>query len=247
MEDQLFIFDPGTHTCKSPIPTRFEHLLGSVDKIEQYLTIHSQEDIVNINKLLEQTLNLQISNIISRVIAQVIGEHGDGFITIKGTEDGELHVYTPGIGAVADDIVDAGATGSLSAKLRRATQGLEDLKTMIVLAAGSQVQIEGTSRTIEQEVIDKASADNSEVITAVGGKKLCLVNIAFTVSAAADIYLNSNANHMTGEMDFGNTNEPRGFVTNNGDFPLKTVSGEGFFIESTTAARIRGFVTYYEE
>src|SRR5262245_49790936 len=38
-------------------------------------------------------------------------------------------------GAVADAIVAAGATGSISAKLRRVTQGLEDLKTLIVLAA----------------------------------------------------------------------------------------------------------------
>ena len=41
------------------------------------------------------------------------------------------------LGAVADAIVAAGATGSISAKLRRATQGLEDLKTGIILAAGS--------------------------------------------------------------------------------------------------------------
>lgn len=40
-------------------------------------------------------------------------------------------------GANADAIVAAGAVGSIQAKLRRATQGLEDLKTMIVLAAGS--------------------------------------------------------------------------------------------------------------
>jgi hypothetical protein len=41
------------------------------------------------------------------------------------------------LGANADAIVAAGAAGSLSAKLRRVTQGLEDLKTLIVLAAGS--------------------------------------------------------------------------------------------------------------
>lgn len=41
-----------------------------------------------------------------------------------------------GLGALADAIVAAGGTGSLSAKLRRATQGLEDLKTLVVLAAG---------------------------------------------------------------------------------------------------------------
>jgi hypothetical protein len=41
-----------------------------------------------------------------------------------------------GIGGTADAIVAAGASGSLSAKLRRVTQGLEDLKTLQVLAAG---------------------------------------------------------------------------------------------------------------
>jgi len=41
------------------------------------------------------------------------------------------------LGAAADAIVAAGAVGSISAKLRRATQGLEDLKTTIVLAAGT--------------------------------------------------------------------------------------------------------------
>ena len=41
------------------------------------------------------------------------------------------------IGTAADAIVAAGAVGTLSAKLRRTTQGLEDLKTLIVLAAGT--------------------------------------------------------------------------------------------------------------
>lgn len=41
------------------------------------------------------------------------------------------------LGANADAVVAAGATGSISAKLRRLTQGVEDLKTTIVLAAGS--------------------------------------------------------------------------------------------------------------
>ena len=43
------------------------------------------------------------------------------------------------IGQSSDAIVAAGATGSISAKLRRATQGLEDLKTLIVLAAGTAI------------------------------------------------------------------------------------------------------------
>lgn len=43
------------------------------------------------------------------------------------------------IGQTSDAIVAAGETGSVAAKLRRATQGLEDLKTLIVLAAGTNL------------------------------------------------------------------------------------------------------------
>jgi hypothetical protein len=41
------------------------------------------------------------------------------------------------LGANADAVVAAGAAGSMSAKLRRITQGLEDLKSLLVLAAGN--------------------------------------------------------------------------------------------------------------
>jgi hypothetical protein len=42
-------------------------------------------------------------------------------------------------GGVGDAIVAPGAVGTNSAKLRRATQGLEDLKSLIVLAAGTNI------------------------------------------------------------------------------------------------------------
>lgn len=48
-----------------------------------------------------------------------------------------LTVPADPFGVNADAVVAAGAAGSISAKLRRATQGLEDLKTLIVLAAGA--------------------------------------------------------------------------------------------------------------
>lgn len=50
-----------------------------------------------------------------------------------------LAALNTAFGANADAIVAAGATGSIHAKLRRMTQGLEDLKTLIVLAAGTNV------------------------------------------------------------------------------------------------------------
>ena len=225
MEDRYFSFNPGTHTCRAPEVTTFEHRLGFAAKLEQYLTIHNQEDIVNVNKLLEQTLNLQISNIISRVIAQVIGETSAGFVTIKGTDDGALHVYLAGSDPTNPIDVTIGVGANLIGK----------------------VQIEGSSHEVKRAAISESTIDNNQIIAAVAGKKLCIVNLAFTVAAEADIYLNSDANHLSGPMDFGAASEPRGFVSNHGDFPLKTISGEGFFIESDTVAQISGYVTYYEE
>lgn len=54
-----------------------------------------------------------------------------------GTIDADV-VTVPAdpFGANADAMVAAGAVGSMQAKLRRVTQGLEDLKTMTALAAG---------------------------------------------------------------------------------------------------------------
>jgi len=203
MEQEYLKYDPGTRTHKTPMPTDFGHLLKFVTKVENFLGLHSQADITNINSQLDQTLNLMISNIIQRVIAQIVGQTGTGFITIKGTDEGALHV------AVQSDV--------------------------------------SSSKTVKRAVISENTAANNEIITAVAGKQLCIVNLALTIAAEANIYLNSNANHMTGSMDFGAASEPRGLVSNHGNFPLKTILGEGFFIESDTVAVLSGFVIYYEE
>ena len=75
-------------------------------------------------------------------------------------------------GAVADAIVAAGAAGTLSAKLRRATQGLEDLKSLIVLAAGAniigQVSInqttDGTTNKVRATATQKPSYGTTVVL-----------------------------------------------------------------------------------
>lgn len=92
MDNQYFSFNPGTNTCRSPIPVKFDYLLSFVDRIEQYLALHNQEEIININSQLDHTTNLMISNIIQRAIAQIVGDRNGGFITIKGTAEGALHV-----------------------------------------------------------------------------------------------------------------------------------------------------------
>jgi len=99
MDREHFIFNPGTNTCQAPLPTKFEHVLKFVTKAESFKTLHSHEDITNVNQILEETLNLQISNIIQRVVAQIIGESTRGFTTIKGTDDGALHVHVTNLEA----------------------------------------------------------------------------------------------------------------------------------------------------
>jgi hypothetical protein len=80
----------------------------------------------------------------------------DAALPAGGNNIGDVDVLTlpaDPLGANADAIVAAGAAGSISAKLRRVTQGLEDLKTLIVLAAGSaligKVQLRNPGNTVD--------------------------------------------------------------------------------------------------
>jgi len=97
MEDLYYSFDPATQTSRAPMPTEFEHLLGFVTKDERFLTIHNQEELIDIDQQLDQTLNLQVSNIISRVIAQLLGLSDLGWRTIKATPEGALKVAIDGL------------------------------------------------------------------------------------------------------------------------------------------------------
>ena len=246
MEDQHYIFDPRTNTCKAPVPDIFEHLLGFISKIENFIALHSQTDITNINSQLDQTLNLMISNIIQRVIAQVIGKTDDGFETIKATDDGELHVHAPGIGAISDAIVAAGAVGSLSAKLRRVTQGLEDLKTGITLTSAGTVQIEGTSQTMLFKAISISGSSTHDIIAVATGKSHHITSIMFTVAGDVSVTLRDETEVLSGVMNFGGTNEPFGMCHNFGFIPLKCNSEKKFQITLDAAIQVSGVVTYYD-
>jgi PPE-repeat protein len=122
MKDLFFHFDPGTTTSRAPMPTDFRHLLGWAPKDERYIVIHNQEQLIDIDAQLDQTLNLQVSNIIQRVIAQIIGLTAQGWKTIKATEAGALMVALDGI--ISDtktlvtakiDIVPAATTFTITA------------------------------------------------------------------------------------------------------------------------------------
>ncbi|MBA7685005.1 hypothetical protein ES703_93418 [subsurface metagenome] len=225
MENEYFSFNPGTHTCRTPMPTRFEHLLGWVDKLEQYLTIHNQEDIVNINKLLETTLNLQISNIISRVIAQVIGEYKDGFVTIKSTEDGALHVYL----AETAETLDILAT-------------LQDSDKLI-----GKVQIEGPAHTPKTAKISIADSGTHEILDTAPSGAYHITSIMFTVSDEVTVTLWDESAALSGIMNFGGTGQPMGMTHNLGFIPLVCTAGEKFQIKTVgDLVKVMGVITYYD-
>lgn len=203
MEDLFYSFDPGTHTSRAPMPTDFRHLLGFVTKDERFLTIHNQQELVNINQQLNETLNLQVSNIISRVIAQLIGQTDYGFATIRGTPAGALHVIQ---------------AGDLSA-------------TKIYGSEGFHTNTSG----------------NNPIITGSAGTQIKVVFIMLTVAAEVNVKFMSGATDLSGPMDFGGTDEPRGMVAPMGVGPLVCGVAEDFIIHLSGAVYIDGYCTYYKE
>lgn len=109
------------------------------------------------------------------------------------------------LGLISDAIVAAGATGSISAKLRRATQGLEDLKTLIVLAAGSAIigkvgidqTTPGTTNGVQVNAALPAGANViGHVITDIGSTT-AVTGTVTTSEAAPTTVLNGKTNVTT--------------------------------------------------
>jgi hypothetical protein len=121
--------------------------------------------------------------------------------TIRTTDTAGVHTPhhiiedggSAALGATTDAVVAAGAAGTVSAKLRRATQALEDLKSLIVLAAGSNhigevaaagdvahdgadagnpVKTGGKAVSAEPAVV--AASDRANFITDLVGKQIVL-------------------------------------------------------------------------
>jgi len=224
MENEYFKFNPGTHTCRTPMPTRFEHFLKFITKEENFLGLHSQTDITNINQQLDQTLNLMISNIIQRVIAQVIGQTDAGFVTIKGTDDGALHVYLAGTAATLDILATLQAGANLIGK----------------------VQIEGPAHTEQRAIISFATIATHDITLAAPTGSYHITSIMFTVDGDVGIILRDESGVISGPMSFGGTNEPRGMAHNFGQIPLKCSAGKKFQMTLDASIQVCGVVTFYD-
>ena len=104
-----------------------------------------------------------------------------------------------------------------------------------------------TMPTIRRAVINKATAATHELIAAVSGSKISIVSLALTVGGEVNITFLSAATALSGAMDFGGTDEPRGIAHSFGSCPLQTEEGEAFNMTLSTAVQVSGMLTYYLE
>jgi len=196
-------FHAPTGTARPVLPTDFVHRRKWVDAIEQFLTLITQSQITNVNQQLESTAHLYVSNIISRVIAQLIGETDYGFATIRATPAGALYVIPAG-----------------------------DLSATKIFASAA---------------FHKNSSGDNIIITGSAGTQIKVCFIMFTVAADVNVKFISGTTDLTGVMDFGGTDEPRGMVAPHGPAPLVCGVAEDFIINLSGAVYIDGYCTYYKE
>jgi len=191
-------FDPATETSRRPTPEKFAHLREWVEPVKRNIKITNISEMTNINQQLEQNAELYVSNIISRVIAQMIGEYAGGFVTIKATSEGHLIV-----------------------------QNEREAKTNISVA------------------ISFSDGVDEVIVAGVTGVTIKVTSIVLTVAGETNIKFKDGTVDLTGPMDFGGTDEPRGAVMPQGFLPWTITTGRSFIIESSAAVQVSGFLTGY--
>lgn len=252
-------WDVNTRCSRRPTPLTYAHLRKYAALDQRYTKITTQISLTDIQRILDQQHALYMPTEIRFVVAQLLGLYANKFETIESDGSGNLNVNIKDIaavaalpssvadgenivlGALADAIVAAGAAGSISAKLRRISQGIEDLKT------GTEAKNAGTSKTMITVAIDDSNGGNVLAITANATKKHKITTIVLTVGGDTDIAFLRAATPLSGPMQYGGTDEPRGMVANHGNYPLETAVNEAFNITSSAAVQVSGYVIYYTE
>jgi hypothetical protein len=191
-------YNPATETSRRPTPEKFDHLRRWVEPVKRDIRITNITEMTNINEQLEQNAELYVSNIISRVIAQLIGKYGDGFVTLEATADGHL-----------------------------------------------MVQSEREAKIITSAKIDFSGSGDNTIVTGQAGKQVKLASLVLTVGGETNLTLKAGATAITGPMDFGGTDEPRGIVDTHGYCALELAVGQSFVINSSAAVQVSGYVTGY--
>ncbi|MBA7570067.1 hypothetical protein ES708_11812 [subsurface metagenome] len=215
-------YSPRTRTSRRPTPERFVHLRRWIEPIERNIELTTVSEITNIDQQLEQSSKLFISNVIQRAIAQLVAAYDDGFVTLQATEAGHL------ITRIAEI---AGTPGALQ-----------------LTADGIlQTQNERERKTVTSAKIDSETWVDGVIVAGVTGTVINITTLMFTVGNETNITLYNGDEPITGPMDFGGADEPRGMVVSMGFLPYKLTAGSSFIIDSSEDVQISGFLTGYIE
>lgn len=193
-------YNPGTHASRRPTPERFAHLRKWITPVDRSISLTTINEMTNINQQLGQSPELFVSTIVSRVIAQLIAVYEDGFVSLRGTFDGALHVQTS-----------------------------------------------RESKSITSAPINIEPGGDGTIVTCDADEIINITTLVFTVGGMTNITLYNGAVAITGPMDFGGDDEPRGMVVSQGFLPYQLTAGSSFIIESSEDVQISGYITGYIE
>jgi|GEM_PF-2144107 len=121
---------------------------------------------------------------------------------------------------------------------------------LVSVWAGGPVHI---TQAIEGEIIvpviykakiNTALAEDSTIVAAVADRKIQLRSYVLTVAGETNLTWKSGATAISGAMDLGGTDEPRGISAFLGDFPLETTAGAALVLANSIAVQLSGYVTY---
>lgn len=240
-------WDVNTRCSRRPTPTAFDHLREYTDLDEKYIEITTPVELQDVQEILNNQYNLYLSNEIQYVIAQLLGSIGTEFVTIKSTVDGAVHIYPMGgsVDGKMDVVLSAGTNEIGKVELIAGTAEIGTIGTGT--KSIGKVQVEGPGQTMLKAVIDDSDGGNVLAIAAVADKKHKITTILLTVAGQTNIVLLTAATPLSGPMDFGGTDEPRGMVSNHGNWPLECATNEAFNITSSAAVQVSGYVIYYDE
>jgi hypothetical protein len=156
--------------------------------------------------------------------------------------------FTPGSGtgqgmfAFADetstDSVDEGDAGIVRMTLDRILRSS-------VSTENGVIRVDGTQLTVKRASINISATGDQSVITAVGGKKLRILGIAFSSTVICGVQLKSNATVVVERIALDKRAPivvnmmPSGYI-------METTSGEAFKMNTDTAGQLSGVVVYCE-
>lgn len=109
------------------------------------------------------------------------------------------------------------------------------------------VQNEREAKVVTSAKIDFAGAGDQTIVAGQAGKNIKITSLVFTVGGETNLTLKDGGVAITGAMDFGGANEPRGMVDTQGFLPYELTIGESFVINSSLAVQVSGYVTGYIE